>query len=42
MRSVGPSTKAVPIWYEKLLADLIRCTKNLERAVGKLTPPGAA
>jgi hypothetical protein len=27
---------------EKLLADLIRCTKNLERAVGKLTPPGAA
>jgi len=27
---------------EKLLADLIRCTKNLERAVGKLTPPSAA
>jgi hypothetical protein len=26
----------------KLLADLIRCTKNLERAVEKLTPPGAA
>ena len=26
----------------KLLANLIRCTKNLERAVGKPTPPGAA
>jgi hypothetical protein len=25
----------------KLLADLIRCTKNLETAVGKLTPPGS-
>jgi hypothetical protein len=27
---------------EKLLADLIRCTKRLEAAVGKLMPPGAA
>lgn len=26
---------------EKLLADLIRCTKNLAAAVGKLTPPAA-
>jgi hypothetical protein len=25
----------------KLLADLIRCTKKLEAAVGKLTPPAA-
>ena len=25
----------------KLLADLIRCTKKLETAVGKLTPPAA-
>jgi hypothetical protein len=27
---------------EKLLADLIRCTKRLEAAVGKLTPPRVA
>ena len=27
---------------EKLLADLIRCTKKLETEVGKLTPPGVA
>jgi hypothetical protein len=26
---------------EKLLADLIRCTKKLETAVGKLVPPAA-
>jgi hypothetical protein len=26
----------------KLLGDLIRCTKKLETAVGKLTPPAAA
>jgi hypothetical protein len=26
---------------EELLADLIRCARSLERAVGKLTPPGA-
>jgi hypothetical protein len=26
---------------EKLLTDLIRCTKKLEAAVGKLTPPAA-
>jgi hypothetical protein len=26
---------------EKLLADLIRCTKKLEKAVGKLKPPAA-
>jgi hypothetical protein len=25
----------------KLLGDLIRCTKKLETAVGKLTPPAA-
>jgi hypothetical protein len=25
----------------KLLADLIRCTKKLEMAVGKLVPPAA-
>jgi hypothetical protein len=27
---------------EKLLADLIRCTKKLETAVAKLTPPSSA